>query len=158
MYYADGKTPIGNLSAQNRTIIACDTLPKYVGNAVVASENQTFWSDSGIDLKGIARALVNNVTKGTRQGGSTITQQYAERYYLGQTDTYLGKLHEAILALKITQSQSKSQILCNYLNTIYLGRGTYGIEAAARSYFNKPAKDLTIEESALIAGIIPSPG
>ena len=158
VYYADGKTPIGNLSAQNRTIIACDTLPKYVGNAVVASENQTFWSDSGIDLKGIARALVNNVTKGTRQGGSTITQQYAERYYLGQTDTYLGKLHEAILALKITQSQSKSQILCNYLNTIYLGRGTYGIEAAARSYFNKPAKDLTIEESALIAGIIPSPG
>lgn len=157
IYYSDGKTPVGSLAQQNRKIIGCAALPAYVGNAVVASENRTFWTDSGIDLKGIARALINNVTKGTRQGGSTITQQYAERYYLGQTDTYLGKLHEAILSLKISQTQNKSQILCNYLNTIYLGRDAYGIEAAAQNYFGKSAKNLTLEQSALLAGIIPAP-
>ena len=157
VYYKDGTTPIGSFAEQNRTIIDCSTLPSYVGNAVVASENRTFWTDSGIDLKGIGRALLNNVTKGTRQGGSTITQQYAERYYLGQTDTYLGKVHEAILALKIAQTQDKSQVLCNYLNIIYLGRDSYGIEAASQNYFGKSAKDLTLDEATTLAGIIPAP-
>ena len=81
VYYNDGTTPIGSFSQQNRQIIQCSTLPDYVGNAVVASENRTFWTDSGIDFKGIGRALFNNITTGSRQGGSTITQQYAERYY-----------------------------------------------------------------------------
>lgn len=157
VYYADGTTKIGTFAEQNREIIDCSTLPDYVGQAVVASENRTFYKDSGIDLKGIARALVNNVTKGTRQGGSTITQQYAERYYLGETTTYVGKAKEAILALKIAQTQDKSTVLCNYLNTIYLGRSAYGIQAAAQAYFGKSAKDLTISEAAMLAGIIPSP-
>lgn len=157
VYYSDGKTPVGTLAQQNRKIIGCTALPSYVGDAVVASENRTFWTDSGIDLRGIARAALNNVTKGTRQGGSTITQQYAERYYLGQTDTYIGKLHEAILALKISQTQNKSQILCNYLNTIYLGRDAYGIQAAAQNYFGVDASKLSLEQSALLAGIIPAP-
>jgi membrane peptidoglycan carboxypeptidase len=157
VYYADGKTPIGSYAEQNREIIDCSTLPKYVGNAIVASENRSFYQDNGLDLKGIGRALFNNVTQGTRQGGSTITQQYAERYYLGETTSYTGKLREALLALKITQTQDKDAILCNYMNTIYLGRGAYGIQAAAQNYFGKSAKDLTMPEAAMLAGIIPAP-
>lgn len=157
VYYADGTTELGSFAEQNREIISCDTLPKHVGQAIVSSENRSFYTDKGIDLKGIARALVNNIRTGSRQGGSTITQQYAERYYLGETTSYSGKLHEAILAMKIAQTQDKDEVLCNYMNTIYLGRGAYGIQAAAKTYFNKDAKDLTVPESALLAGIIPSP-
>lgn len=157
VYYADGTTEIGTFSEQNREIIDCSVLPEYVGDAVVSSEDRTFYTNRGIDFVGIARALWNNITTGTRQGGSTITQQYAERYYLGDTTTYLGKLREAVLAVKITQTQDKDEILCNYMNTIYLGRGAYGIQAAAQAYFDKDAADLTISESALLAGIIPSP-
>ena len=157
VYYADGTTPIGSYAEQNREIIDCSTLPKYVGNAIVASENRSFYQDNGLDIKGIGRALFNNVTQGTRQGGSTITQQYAERYYLGETTSYTGKLREALLALKITQTQDKDTILCNYMNTIYLGRGAYGIQAAAQNYFGKSAKDLTLPEAAMLAGIIPAP-
>lgn len=157
VYYADGTTPIGSYAAQNREIIDCSTLPKYVGQSIVASENRTFYQDRGIDLRGIARALVTNLRTGSRQGGSTITQQYAERYYLGETTTYKGKMREAILAIKIAQTQSKDTVLCNYMNTIYLGRGAYGIQAAAKAYYNKDAKDLTVSEAAMLAGIIPAP-
>ncbi len=157
VYFADGTTPIGTYANQDREIIDCAALPQYVGNSIVASENRSFYNDSGIDLKGIGRALFNNVTKGTRQGGSTITQQYAERYYLGETTTYKGKLREAILALKISQTESKDKVLCNYMNTIYFGRGAYGIEAAAQNYFGKNAKDLTLSEAAMLSGIIPAP-
>ncbi|MCI1219077.1 MAG: penicillin-binding protein [Bifidobacterium sp.] len=157
VYYADGKSEIGSFADQNREIISCDALPKYVGQAVVSSENRSFYTDKGIDLKGIGRAFLNNITTGSRQGGSTITQQYAERYYLGETTSYLGKLHEAILAVKIAQSQDKDQVLCNYMNTIYFGRGAYGIQAAAKTYFNTDAKSLTLPEAAMLAGIIPSP-
>lgn len=157
VYYADGKTEIGSFAEQNREIINCSVLKPYVGNAIIASENRSFYKDSGIDLKGIGRAIIHNVTSKGRWGGSTITQQYAERYYLGETKTYLGKLHEAILALKIAQTQDKSTVLCNYMNTIYLGRGAYGIQAAAKAYFGVEAKDLTLSQAAMLAGIIPAP-
>ena len=157
VYFADGTTKIGTFAEQNREIIDCSVLPEYVRQAVVASENRTFYSDKGIDPKGIARAFINNVKTGSRQGGSTITQQYAERYYLGETTSYLGKMRESVLALKIAQTEDKDEVLCNYMNTIYLGRGAYGIEAAAQTYFNKQAKDLTLSEAAMLAGIIPSP-
>ncbi len=157
VYYADGTTEIGTFSEQNREIIDCSVLPDYVGEAIISSEDRTFYTNKGIDLLGIARALWTNITTGSRQGGSTITQQYAERYYLGDTTTYLGKLREAVLAIKITQEQDKDTILCNYMNTIYLGRGAYGIQAAALAYFDKDAADLTVSEAALIAGIVPSP-
>ena len=157
VYYADGTTQIGSYASQNREIIDCTALPAYVGQAIVASENRTFYTDRGIDLKGIGRALINNVTKGTRQGGSTITQQYAERYYMGETTSYLGKLREAIMATKIAQTESKDTVLCNYMNTIYLGRGANGIQAASKAYFGKEAKDLTVSEAAMLAGIIPAP-
>ncbi|XCB31034.1 transglycosylase domain-containing protein [Arcanobacterium hippocoleae] len=126
-------------------------------NAVVASEDRTFYENNGISIKGIARALWNNIRGGATQGGSTLTQQYAERYYLGGTTSLLGKAKEAILALKIDGSQSKDEILANYLNTIYFGRGAYGVEAAARAYFNIAAKDLTLPQAALLTAVIPAP-
>lgn len=157
VYYNDGTTEIGSFSEQNREIIDCSVLPDYVGNAIVASEDRSFYRNGGIDIMGMARALYNNLTTGSRQGGSTITQQYAERYYLGDTTSYSGKIREAILAMKIANSQDKQQVLCNYMNTIYLGRGAYGLQAAAKAYFGKEAKDLTVDEAAMIAGIIPAP-
>ncbi|OZG64743.1 transglycosylase domain-containing protein [Bifidobacterium eulemuris] len=157
VYYADGTTEIGSYAEQNRDIISCESLPDYVGQAIVASEDRTFYSNSGIDLKGIARAFITNVTTGTRQGGSTITQQYAERYYMGETTSYIGKAREAVLAIKIAQSESKDEVLCNYMNTIYLGRNSYGIQAASQAYFDKDAADLTLSEAAMLAGIIPAP-
>ena len=93
------------VSEQNREIIDCSVLPDYVGNAIVASEDRSFYRNGGIDIMGMARALYNNLTTGSRQGGSTITQQYAERYYLGDTTSYSGKIREAILAMKIANSQ-----------------------------------------------------
>ena len=157
VYYNDGTTPIGSYADQNREIISCADLPDYVGNAIVASEDRSFYTNKGIDPVGIARAFYNNLTTGSRQGGSTITQQYAERYYLGETTSYVGKLKEAFLAVKISQAQDKSQVLCNYMNTIYLGRNAYGIQAAAKAYYGKDAKDLTLSEAAMLAGIIPGP-
>ena len=154
VYYNDGTTEIGSFSEQNREIIDCSVLPDYVGNAIVASEDRSFYRNGGIDIMGMARALYNNLTTGSRQGGSTITQQYAERYYLGDTTSYSGKIREAILAMKIANSQDKQQVLCNYMNTIYLGRGAYGIQAAAKAYFGKDAKDLTLSEAAMLAGIV----
>lgn len=157
VYYADGETELGTFSEIDRTIIDASKLPDYVGHAVVASEDRTFFTNSGIDLKGIARALINNLRGGDLQGASTLSQQYVERYYLDTTTSYVGKAKEAILALKINQQQSKDQILENYLNTIYFGRGAYGIEEAAKNYFGHSASDLTLAESALLAGIIPAP-
>lgn len=157
VYYSDGTTEMGRMSQVNRKIIDASTLPDYVAHAVVASEDRTFYTNSGVDLKGIGRALINNIRGGARQGASTLTQQYVERYYVGETTGYVGKAKEAILALKINREQSKDQIIGNYLNTIYFGRGAYGIEAASQAYFGHEAKDLTLSEAAMIAGIIPAP-
>lgn len=156
-YYADGTTKIGSFAEENREIINCSTLPNYVGDAIVSSEDRSFYTNRGIDLGGIMRALWNNITTGSRQGGSTLTQQYAERYYLGETTSYLGKLHEAVLAVKLANTQDKSTILCNYMNTVYFGHGAYGIQAAAQTYYGVDAKDLTVSQAATLAGIIPAP-
>ncbi|GAA4730312.1 hypothetical protein GCM10023216_22510 [Isoptericola chiayiensis] len=157
VYYANGKE-IGTYSSIKRELVQYEDLPGYVGNAVVASENATFWDDPGVDVKGLARAAWNNLTNsGSRQGGSTLTQQYVERYYLGTTTDLVGKAREAIIALKIGRSEPKELVLERYLNTIYFGRGAYGVEAAAQAYFDKSAADLTISESAMLSGIIPSP-
>lgn len=157
VYFADGTTELGRLADVNRTIVDFNTLPKYVGNAVVASEDRKFWTNPGVDIFGTARALLNNLRGGDRQGGSTLTQQYIERYFVGETTDYLGKAKEAILALKVTRQQSKEEILGNYLNTIYFGRGAYGIEAASQAYFGISAKDLSISQAAMLSGIIPAP-
>ncbi len=157
VHYADGQTELGTLGEFDREIIDTTQLPDYVAKAVVASEDRTFYTNSGIDFKGIFRAVVNNVTQGTRQGGSTLTQQYVERYYMGETTSYTGKIKEAVLAVKINREQSKEQVIGNYLNTIYFGRGAYGIESASQAYFGHPATEMTLSEAAMIAGIIPAP-
>lgn len=159
VYYADGSTELGTFAEVNRTIVDPAELPDYIGHAVVASEDRTFYTNSGVDLKGIARAFVNNVSGGGRQGASTLSQQYVENYYMGidKEKTYFDKLRQAILALKINRSEDKDEILGNYLNTVYFGRGTYGIQAAAEAFFGVPASELTLSEAAMLAGILPSP-
>ncbi|GAA2238202.1 hypothetical protein GCM10010413_44050 [Promicromonospora sukumoe] len=157
VYYSDGK-PLGKFAAENRTIVALADLPPYVAEAVISSEDQSFRTHMGINPLGIARAALNNVTGGAQQGASTLTQQYVENYYIGVGEaTYADKFREAILALKVTQEQSKDEVLEGYMNTIYLGRGAYGIEAASQAYFGHSAKKMTISESAFLAGIIPNP-
>ncbi|MDO5700547.1 MAG: transglycosylase domain-containing protein [Bowdeniella nasicola] len=155
--YADGTTPLGSFSEFDRQIVSLADLPEHVGHAVVASEDRRFYTNPGIDVRGIVRAMWNNIQGKPLQGASTLTQQYVERYYVGTTKSIPGKAKEAILALKIDRQQSKEEILENYLNTIYFGRGAYGIQVAAEHYFGKDAADLTISESALLAGVIPAP-
>lgn len=157
VYYEDGETEMGSFADISRESVQISDLPDYVGHAVISSEDKSFYTNNGIDLRGIGRALVNNVRGGATQGGSTLTQQYVERYYLGTTTSYTGKLKEAIIALKIDREQSKDEILQNYLNTIYFGRGAYGIEMAAQRYFGVSASELDVSQSALLAGIIPAP-
>ena len=158
VYYADGTTEMGTLGEINRQIIDTTKLPDYVSKAIVASEDRTFYTNNGVDLKGIFRALVNNLRGGARQGASTLTQQYVERYFVGKTtDTYGGKLKEAVLAIKINREQSKDEVIGAYMNTIYFGRGAYGIDAAAQAYFGHGADQLTLSESALLAAVIPAP-
>ena len=158
VYYADGTTEMGSLGDINRQIIDTTTLPDYVSKTIVASEDRTFYTNSGVDLKGIFRALVNNLSGGARQGASTLTQQYVERYFVGKTtDTYGGKLKEAVLAIKINREKTKDEVIGAYMNTIYFGRGAYGIDAAAQAYFGHGASELTLSESALLAAVIPAP-
>lgn len=157
VYYANGKV-MGRFAAVDRTIRSLDELPPYVGAAVLASEDQNFRNHIGVDPVGIVRAMVSNVTGGPRQGASTLTQQYVENtYYEPGQSSYADKFREIILALKVDQAKSKNEILEGYVNSIYLGRGAYGFEAAAKAYFNKPAAELTVSETAMLVGIIPSP-
>ncbi|MDR1152874.1 MAG: penicillin-binding protein, partial [Bifidobacteriaceae bacterium] len=158
VYYADGATVMGKFEVQNRQIIKTADLPSYTRDAVVAAEDRTFWQNVGVDPMALARAFYNNMKGGARQGGSTITQQYIERYWVGKTTTSVtGKFKEAMLALKVTREKDKMDILDDYMNTIYFGRGAYGIQAASQVYFHKDAKDLTLSEAALLAGVIPAP-
>nr|WP_241830068.1 transglycosylase domain-containing protein [Parafrankia colletiae] len=149
---------ITRIGTVNRTDVPLSQVSKDVQHAVLAAENYNFYNEPGISPKGIARALWVNVTGGEiSQGGSTITQQYAKNAYLTQDRTFTRKMREIVLAIKLDRKYSKDQILEFYLNTIYFGRQSYGIEAAAKSYFNKPAAQLTAGEGAVIAGLIRSP-
>lgn len=157
VYYADGVTEMGHFAEVNRKIIDTTKVPKYVGDAVVASEDRSFYTNKGVDPKGIVRALVNNLRGGGRQGASTLTQQYIKNYYVDTTSSYSGKFKQAVMAIKIDRQKSKAEILDSYLNTVYYGRGAYGIEAAANAYFGVGADQLTPAQAALLAGIMPAP-
>ncbi|WP_193106319.1 transglycosylase domain-containing protein [Brachybacterium sp. FME24] len=157
VYFADGETEMGTFSEINRTELEADEIPQNVKDAVVASEDDTFYENRGVSPRGIVRALVNNLSGGARQGGSTITMQYVERYYTGSETSYVGKAKEAIMALKIDQELSKDEILSRYLNTIYFGRGAYGVQEASQAYFGKDAADMTEAEAALLVAVIPGP-
>src|SRR5215510_6989844 len=139
-------------------IVAVDTLPAYVGNAFIAVEDRRFRSHFGIDLWGLARATVANISAGGFvQGGSTLSQQLAKNLFLKPERTIKRKIDEAILALYIEHRYTKDEILTLYLNRVYFGGGVYGIEAAAERFFDKPAKDLTLTEAAMLAGSVKAP-
>jgi membrane peptidoglycan carboxypeptidase len=126
-------------------------------HAIVAAEDNTFYTNSGVDLKGVIRAAWNNLTGGAQQGGSTITQQYARNVLNLEGATYARKIREAILAMKLSQRYKKDQILNFYLNIVYFGRGAYGVEAAAQAYFKKDASALTKAECMALAELVKDP-
>jgi membrane peptidoglycan carboxypeptidase len=157
VYYSDGKTEVGQYATQNRQIIPLSDMPKNLQNAVVAAEDRTFWTNHGIDPKGIIRAAFNDARGGATQGASTITQQYVKILYLTQERSVSRKLHEAILSLKLQKQLSKQRILEGYLNTIYFGRGAYGVQAAAKAYFGVDADQLSLKQSAVLASVLNNP-
>ncbi len=148
---------------QNRTVVNLGQIPKHVQNAVIAIEDQRFWEHDGVDIKAIIRAALANVGSGRiEEGGSTITQQYVKQVIIAPgeiaEESYERKIHEAALSRQIEEELTKKEILERYLNTIYLGQGAYGFQAAAKAYFGIPVKELTLPQGALLAGIIPRPG
>ena len=158
VYWQNGKSEMGRFAEQNRVSIPLAEVPQHVQDAVIAAENRSFWEDRGIDPKGILRAAFSNATSESTQGASTITQQYVKILYLSQERTLERKVKEAFLSLKIHNQKSKEEILQGYLNTIYFGRGAYGIQAAAQAFFEKDAKNLTLREGAALAAILNRPG
>jgi membrane peptidoglycan carboxypeptidase len=157
VYYSDGKTTLARIGSQNRSDVPLTQVPVYVRDAVLAAENRSFYSDPGISPKGIARAAWNNVRGGDLQGGSTITQQYVKNAFTSGDRTFSRKFKELFVTVKLDRQYSKDQILEWYLNTIYFGRGAYGIQAAAGVYFGKTVDKLTAVEGAVLASSIRSP-
>lgn len=155
---SDGTTELGRYIPEegNRIEVGLDQVPVHVQNAVLAAEDRSFRSNPGFDVTGIGRAVWNQLTGGTG-GGSTVTQQYV-KVATGDDDySIFRKFREVIIAAKMTKQNSKDQILEDYLNTIYFGRGAYGIQAASQAYFGKNVQDLRPEEAAVLAGAIQAP-
>ncbi|HEY0402941.1 MAG TPA: transglycosylase domain-containing protein [Blastococcus sp.] len=158
VYYSDGTTEMARLGDENRTNVPLAQISDPARKAVLAAENRSFYTDPGISFTGIVRAAWNNVTGGSTQGGSTITQQYVKNAILQNSQkTFTRKFQELFLAIKLDNNYSKDQILENYLNTIYYGRGAYGMESAANTYFGVPAAQLTAQQGAVLAVLIRSP-
>jgi membrane peptidoglycan carboxypeptidase len=157
VYYSNGKTEIGRFGAQNRINVDIDQVPDHVQKAVLAAEDRSFYENNGVSPTGIARAFWNNLRGGSTQGGSTITQQYAKNAYLSSERTYTRKFKEFLIAVKLDRRDDKDKILQDYLNTIYFGRGAWGIQTAAQTYFGKDVQDLSVAEGAVLASVIRSP-
>ena len=145
-------------SDQRRVWVPLSQMPEYVQRAFVAAEDKRFYQHKGIDERGLIRAFITNIAEpGRPQGGSTITQQVAKNLLVGDDVSYERKIREMIVASRIDQSLSKDEILEIYLNSIYLGRGAWGIDTAARSYFKKPAAALNVTEGAMLASMAKGP-
>lgn len=158
VYAADGSVLAEWHAEEDRVLVSYDELPRHLIDAVVAIEDERYWTHAGVDLKAVARALVQNIEAGTIvQGGSTITQQYLKNVLLTPEVTADRKIEEATLALRLEENLTKEEILERYLNTVYLGGGAYGVGAASSHYFGKDVNDLTLPESAMLAGLIQSP-
>ncbi|MFJ4919700.1 transglycosylase domain-containing protein [Streptomyces sp. NPDC088725] len=154
--YSDG-TVLTRTGDVNREIVGLDEVPKDVQRTFVAAENKSFYTDSGVDIKGTARGLLNTLSGKGKQGGSTITQQYVKNYYLSQDQTVSRKLKELVIALKVDQKKNKSEILAGYINTSYYGRGAYGIQAAAQAYYGIDAERLNVAQGAYLAALLQAP-
>jgi len=157
--YSNGEE-IGRIGTQNRQILPLAQIPINMRNAVLAAEDRNFYSNHAFSVTGIARALINNLKSGdlNGEGGSTITQQYAKTAFLTSSRTIQRKVKELVISMKLENALSKDQIFENYLNTIYFGRGSYGVQTASQQYFNRNVDQLTLSQTAVIASILRSPG
>ena len=167
---ADGK-PIATFFAENRVKVSLDQMSPYIKDAIVAIEDSRFYTHAGVDPQGILRALTSNLTGGARQGASTLTQQYvtnvinesllsadrSDQVILSGQKSIGDKVREMKLAIELEKNYAKDQILEGYLNIVFFNRDAYGIEAAARHFFSTSAKDLTLPQAALLAGLVNSP-
>ncbi len=158
LYYSDGKTVLARLGQTTRIAVPLKRVPADVQHAVLAAEDRHFYSESGVSPSGILRALWTDLRGGEiSQGGSTITQQYVKNAYLSSERTFTRKFKEIFIAVKLANSRSKSEILQDYLNTIYFGRGAYGIQAAAKAYFHRDVRKLDAAQGAVLAALISNP-
>jgi penicillin-binding protein 1A len=156
--YADNNELIDEFFLEDRKIVKYEDIPKIVIQAFVAAEDSRFFQHEGFDMQSVVRAFFKNIKAGhIVQGGSTITQQVAKLLYLSPEKSYIRKIKEALLAYKIEKYLTKEEIITLYLNHIYLGHGTYGVEAAAQGYFGKSANELTLPEAAILAGLPKAP-
>ncbi|MFL6205445.1 MAG: transglycosylase domain-containing protein [Acidimicrobiales bacterium] len=153
----DGKELAVLSQEGERFVVSLDQVNPVVIDALLSSEDRRFYEHGGIDPVGISRALMSNIRTSRTQGGSTITQQLVKNEYLSSERTFMRKAREAVLSVKLERSEDKDEILERYLNTVYFGRGAYGIEAAARQYFNVHAADLDAGQAALLVGLLRSP-
>ena len=159
IYSTDGKV-LNELFVQKRVFIELDKIPEHMLYAVVSSEDRRFFDHWGLSMRSIARAvMINTLSLSYRQGFSTLTQQLARNLYksVGFEDSILRKVKEMITAIQIERTYTKDEILEMYLNTVHFGHGTYGVEAATKRFFGKESKYLTIDESALLVGLLPAP-
>ncbi|WFE27519.1 transglycosylase domain-containing protein [Solwaraspora sp. WMMD791] len=156
LYYSDGQTVLARIGVTSRTDAPLDEVPEPVRRIVLAAEDRAFYTHSGVSIRGVLRALVANV-EGRREGASTITQQYARNAFLTQDVSLDRKAREFAMAIKLERRHSKDEILERYLNTIYFGRGAYGITAAAHAYFRVPTRELTAAQGAVLAAVIKDP-
>jgi len=156
--YSNG-AEIGRIGSENRQILKMSKIPLRLRYAVMAAEDRNFYSNRAFSVTGIGHAIISNVlTLGNGRGGSTITQQYAKTAFLTSERSITRKVKELVISLKLENALTKDQIFENYLNTIYFGRGSYGVQTAAQQYFNRNANQLSISQSAVIASILRSPG
>ena len=159
IYSADGKV-LSELFVQKRVFVELYNIPTHMQNAVIASEDRRFYEHWGLSLRSVARAIgINILSLSYRQGFSTLTQQLARNLYktIGFEDSILRKIKEVITAIQIERTYTKDEILEMYLNTVHFGHGTYGVEAATKRFFGKESKELSVDESALLVGLLPSP-
>jgi len=156
--YDDNDEPITELHVERRILVPLAQIPQSLRDAILATEDRRFYSHWGIDPVGVARAIIQNYRRGRIvEGGSTITQQLTKVLFLTPDKSLERKIKEAVLALELERRYSKDRILEMYLNQVYFGHGSYGVEAAARAYFGKSVSELTVRESALIAGLPRAP-
>ncbi|MGW1779355.1 transglycosylase domain-containing protein [Streptomyces sp. NPDC002143] len=148
---------LGRRGPVDRQEVPLSQIPRYLQDAVIAAENRSFRSDSGVSPRAIARAVLASLTGGERQGGSTITQQYVKNALLSPEQSLSRKAREALIAIKLDRTRSKDEILEGYLNTVYLGRGAAGVQAAARNYFGVDTEDMTVSQAAALASILNIP-
>src|SRR5258705_7898838 len=158
IYADDGETVIGEFALEKRIPLKYEEIPPVLQNAILAVGDARFYDDVGIDPIRIAGASWKNLTSDKKDGGSTLTQQLAKNLFLTREQTLQRKVHEWVLALQIERYYTKNQIMELYANHIFLGANAYGVEAGAETYFGKQAKDLTLDEAALLAGIPKAPG